>query len=122
MTEKIKILLVDDEKDFIDPVAFLLMAEGYTVTATTDSLGTVDMVDAQRPDIVLLDNRMPGADGIETLRQIKEKHPDLPVIIMTAFLEDTRSSEVTSCAPAGIFYKGEDTSVMLDMVRSALKR
>ena len=117
-----KILLVDDERDFLDPVAFQLKAEGYAVVATTDSLATVKLVDAEAPDVVVLDNRMPGADGPETLKEIRKRHPGLPVIIMTAFIEDTRSDEVNSCGPTGIYYKGEDTSVMMELIRSALKK
>lgn len=117
----VKILLVDDEKDFIDPVAFHLETEGYAVISTTDSAAALPLIEAESPDIVLLDNRMPGADGPATLREVRKRYPKLPVIIMTAFIEDTRSPEVTSCGPAAIYYKGDDTGVVLEMIRRALK-
>ena len=88
MEAKIKkptILVVDDEPDMCEMLAELLSDEGYTADMTTNGKEAVKKVLGGSVDIVLLDIMMPGQDGIETLRQIKDIRPKLPVVVVTGF-------------------------------------
>ena len=78
-----KILLVDDEERFRTTLGKMLRAQGFEVTATDSGPGALNEL-AQNPyDVILLDMRMPGMDGLETLTAIKQSHPDPEVIVLT---------------------------------------
>jgi CheY-like chemotaxis protein len=82
-----KILLVDDEKNIRDLYAAELEDEGYTVTAASSGEEALGILDTLTPDLITLDIRMPGMGGIEALREIREKFPTVPVIMLTAYPE-----------------------------------
>ena len=77
------VLVADDEPQITKLVAMTLTEEGFRVITARDGEEALDRVASQRPDVVLLDIVMPGLDGIETMRQLREWHP-VPVILLTA--------------------------------------
>ena len=77
------ILLVDDEKDFVEMLAMRLEDEGEKVTSAFDGQTCLDMLAQEPIDVVILDIKMPGMDGIQTLRTIKTRHPLVEVILLT---------------------------------------
>ncbi|MCK4881686.1 MAG: response regulator [Candidatus Omnitrophica bacterium] len=87
MEKKFNILLVDDEMDFIEPIAFWLEAKGYSVQTALNGKDALKLVGEKVPDIVLLDINMPIMNGIDTLKNIRENNQTLPVIMITAELE-----------------------------------
>lgn len=82
-----KILVVDDEEHVRQLFKEELTEEGYEVFLAADGEEAIRMVDEVQPDLVTLDVRMPGMDGIEVLRVLKEKRRDLPMIMCTAYPE-----------------------------------
>ncbi|MCF6247497.1 MAG: response regulator [Desulfobacula sp.] len=81
--KKTRILLVDDEIEFITTLAERLELRGYTVKITQDGESGISTLASTPFDIAIIDLMMPGLNGIDTLRQIKEICPDLPVILLT---------------------------------------
>jgi DNA-binding NtrC family response regulator len=79
-----KVLIVDDEVKIRKIFAKILSDEGYQVTSTENGLKGIQQLKQFKPQIVLLDQNMPGMNGIETLLQMKEMDPDVLVIIITA--------------------------------------
>ena len=79
----INILWVDDEIEMLKPHFLFLKERGYSTTPCTNGLDALDLIDKNTFDIVLLDKNMPGLNGLETLDGIKNKYPDLPVIMIT---------------------------------------
>ncbi|MBA2880334.1 DNA-binding NtrC family response regulator [Desulfosalsimonas propionicica] len=79
-----KVLIVDDEKDFVEMFSLRLQEAGQKVFEAYSGKECLDML-TERPDIdvVVLDIKMPGMDGIETLQQIKKKFPIVEVILLT---------------------------------------
>lgn len=80
-----KILVVDDEKNILKLYQAELEEEGYTVVTANSGKEALDVFEKENPDIVTLDILMPDVDGIQVLRQIKEKKPQIPVIMLTAY-------------------------------------
>jgi CheY-like chemotaxis protein len=86
MTSEIKtirILFVDDEKEFRDSAGQALRRQGFQVSEAPSGERAVELLPLDKPDIVILDLKMGGMDGIETLVEIRKENPDLPVLILT---------------------------------------
>ena len=81
-----RLLVVDDDPDILDLLIFKLERAGFDVTSASDGDGAIKAFRAQRPDLVVLDWTMPGADGLEVCAELR-RHPetaDVPVILLTA--------------------------------------
>ena len=78
-----RILLVDDEQGFVETMAKRLEMRGYAISTAFAGQDGVDLLAKQTIDVVVLDVKMPGMDGIETLRMIKSEHPLVEVIMLT---------------------------------------
>jgi CheY-like chemotaxis protein len=87
MEKAFNVLVVDDEQDFVDPIAFWLEAKGYKIQTASNGKIALDLIAESIPDIVLLDINMPVMNGIDCLRRLREHHPHLPVIMITAEIE-----------------------------------
>ncbi|MDI6796726.1 MAG: response regulator [Desulfatibacillaceae bacterium] len=81
--EKMKILLVDDEERFLQTTKKLLEKKGIEAMTATGGEAALDILDTSIVHVVILDVKMPGMDGIETLRLIKSRHPLVEVIMLT---------------------------------------
>ncbi len=80
-----KIMVVDDEKNILMLYQSELEDEGYEVVAANSGKEALELFDREKPDLVTLDIMMPDIDGIQVLRQLKEKNPNVPVIMLTAY-------------------------------------
>ncbi len=80
-----KILVVDDEPSARSALAELLRAENYEIETAGDGFKALGRMQESTPDLVLTDLNMPGMDGVELLRKVKEDNAGLPVVLMTAF-------------------------------------
>lgn len=82
MSRKIKVLMVDDEAQFRATTEKILTRRGFQTIMAASGEEAIDRL-KERPDVVVLDIKLPGMDGHETLREIKKQFPDLPVIMLT---------------------------------------
>jgi len=78
-----KVLLVDDEVEFTVSLAERLQLRNYSVQTANNALEALGLVYKNRPDVIILDLRIPGMDGIETLKTIKKYDPTIEVIMLT---------------------------------------
>ena len=83
-----QILWVDDEIDLLQPYIIYLKGKGYELTTATNGEDAIDVLDKTVPDIVFLDENMPGMTGLETLQEIKRLHPEVPVVMITKSEEE----------------------------------
>jgi len=79
----IRVLIVDDEKDFVEMLSLRLTDEGHVVRAAYNAEEGLAVLKQDEPDVVLLDIRMPGMDGIAALRMIVRDHPLVEVVLLT---------------------------------------
>ena len=78
-----KVLLVDDEEEFIKTLSQRLEMRGLKVSAATRGEDAVSLAEKQSYDAIVIDLAMPGMDGLETLKQIKENNPDAEIIMLS---------------------------------------
>ncbi|MEW6203505.1 MAG: response regulator [bacterium] len=79
----VHLLLVDDEERFLSTTKTLLEKQGIDTTTVTNGFDALKIMDERAVDVVILDVKMPGMDGVETLSRIKQKHPLVEVIMLT---------------------------------------
>ena len=94
-----KLLLVDDEEDFISALAERLRIRNYDTSLATSGEAALVLIQQDRPDIVVLDLKMPGMGGMQTLKAIKAQDPTIDVIMVTGSV-DTKVGEQTMSAGA----------------------
>ncbi len=82
--DRLKILLVDDEADFLETMGAIIKGWGYDLITAVSGKKAIDAVMAQKADIVILDYMMPGMDGVITLKEIRKMDKEIPVIMFTA--------------------------------------
>jgi len=121
MDEETKILLVDDEADFTRPMSAWLSSEGYSVTVAEDGGTALNLIRENPPDIVFLDLKMPGMDGAEVLRNIRVFNKNIPIIVITAYVDDPKVKEMGEYDISGVFYKGDDFIEGLSLIKSVLR-
>jgi DNA-binding NtrC family response regulator len=81
--EKMRVLLVDDEIEFVSALAERLNLRGFDADTATSGEEALQKIAASPPQVVLLDMLMPGMSGLEVLKRIKRDHPDVKVILLT---------------------------------------
>ncbi|MFO7719325.1 MAG: bifunctional response regulator/alkaline phosphatase family protein [Gillisia sp.] len=85
---EIKILWADDEIDMLKPHIIFLESKNYKVTTCKSGMEAIEKIEKENFDIVFLDENMPGLTGLETLFEIKEKHADIPIVMITKSEEE----------------------------------
>ena len=97
MTVKKKVLLVDDDPDFVEAVKVIVQSGGYDVRVACDGQEGLEAVAAERPDIIILDVMMPVMDGHKTCAALKgnKETADIPIILLTAVADRVTTSTYT---------------------------
>ena len=115
------ILLVDDDDQLRDSFKKLLTMEGHRVRTAASGEAALAEADATMPDVVIMDVRMPGMDGLSTLRLLRERDSRLPVIIMTAYSTTESAIKATKDGAFDYIIKPFDIPDILDILNKALE-
>lgn len=122
MNKDIRVLLVDDEVSFTQTMAYWFSSKGYAVDVANDGKAALEQIKKQAPDIMFLDLNMPVMDGVATLRELRTFNKELPVIIISAYLDDQKTMmDIREQGISGVFYKGKDFDKCLVLVETALR-
>ena len=118
---KINVLVTDDENDFRKVMTFWLESKGYAVINATNGKEAVETAREKKPDIIFMDLKMPIMDGAEAVKQIRGFDKEVPIIIISAFVDRIKAQEVNSYGISGIFYKDKDFEEGLTLLETALR-
>jgi len=117
---KKKLLVVDDEESIHLLYKEEFEDEGYEVYSAMSGEEALKLFDEIKPDLVVLDINMPGIDGIEVLRQLKQKSPSTPVIISSAYPE--YKQDLASWASDDYIVKSFDLTDLKESIKRHLKK
>lgn len=123
MSEEAKILIVDDDKENVDLIAYFLKPQNYGIITAHDGVEALRLVESEKPDIILLDIRLPKMDGFQVCERIKKNHYSkfIPIIMITA-LKDLKSKIRSLEAGADDFIsKPFENIELLTRVKSLLR-
>lgn len=115
---QIKVLMVDDEKRFRDTTKKILNKKGFETIVAESGEDALEKMD-QNPDVVILDIKMPGMDGHETLEKIKEIKPDLPVIMLTGHGAMPSAKEALGQGAFDYLSKPCDINLLAEKIKEA---
>lgn len=119
---KIKVLLVDDEKDYVKAMAERMEMRDVSSRVALSGDEALQMVEDDAPDVMVLDLRMPGIDGMEVLERVKREHPRVQVIILSGHGSEKEEEEARRLGAFDFLKKPMDTSDVLTTVRAAWKK
>jgi DNA-binding NtrC family response regulator len=117
-----RVLLVDDEVDFVEMLSLRLNEVGEKVTPAYSGRESLEILEQKNIDVVILDIRMPGMDGIETLREIKKRFPLVEVMMLTGHGTTETAVEGMKLGAFDYLMKPADFDELLLKLEKARKR
>lgn len=115
----VNVLLVDDEEQFTEILSERMESRGYKVEVANSGLNAIEKVNKKSYDAVILDLAMPGMDGIETLKNLIDKNPDLQIIFLTGHATLEKGIEAVKLGAMDFFEKPIDINKLMDKVNEA---
>jgi CheY-like chemotaxis protein len=114
-----RVLLVDDEREFVQTLSERLEMRDVGSAVAYDGESALRMVEHDEPEVIILDLRMPGIDGIEVLRRVKKSHPAIEVIILTGHGSDADRRVCLELGAFAYLQKPVDIDVLSETLRKA---
>jgi excisionase family DNA binding protein len=114
------VLVIDDEKSFRETTRLFLEGGDFRAVIAADGEEGLELVWHELPDLVLLDLIMPGMSGVEVLKELHGTHPDLPVVVVTAYPETALMAEALNYPPVTLLPKPLGKAALLKTVHRVL--
>lgn len=116
---EMKVLLVDDEETFVKTLSERLKMRDLKNDTVYDGNQAIDFVNENEPDVMVLDLKMPGIDGMEVLRRVKKMYPNIQVIILTGHGTDRDEDESRRLGVFDYLKKPVDIEVLVGRIKAA---
>ena len=117
-----KVLLVDDEKDFLDIMAERMEARGMDISTATSAREALEIVQTEPFDAVIMDFLMPEMDGFKALKLFKETQPDLEIILLTGNVREEERLEAKILGALDVIEKPADLNLLTSKIEEAKTR
>lgn len=123
MNEKVKVLVIDDEPDIVEILSYNLGKEDYTVYKAYDGEEGLQKAKSEKPDLIIMDVRMPGISGIEACRKLKadELLKHIPVLFLTADSDEYTSMNAQDAGGEHFITKPIRPNILMGMVNDILR-
>ena len=116
MDDKASILIVDDDAGMCETLSDIMEDKGYSTFIALDGHGAIEKVRERTFDVILMDIRMPGMNGVETFKEIKKIQPETAVVMMTAYAVEDLIREALREGAYGVLYKPFDMERMIGLI------
>jgi len=114
-----KVLLVDDEKEYLEIMSERMQARDMDVTTATSARQALEIIEKESFDAIILDFQMPGMDGMDALKAIKAKKPELQIILLTGYATVEKSVEAMKIGATDFIEKPADLEVLAEKIKKA---
>lgn len=116
----IKVMIADDQELIRESLAIVMGANpDMEITGmAADGQQVLEEISKEKPDVILMDIRMPGMDGVECTRQVKEKYPDISIIVLTTFDDDEYVYGALKYGASGYLLKGISMKELSEAIRT----
>ena len=116
-----EVLVVDDEAVVREVVSRVLRSEGYDVVTVTTAAAALDSPAARTCGLVLCDLMLPDRSGLDVVRALRARRPELPVVLITGYASGASLAQAEEAGAAGFLPKPFDSEELLDAVRRAIR-
>lgn len=114
-----KVLLVDDEEDFLNIMSERMTARGMDVTTAESAQEALSILDKETFDAIVMDFQMPEMDGVSALKAIKQKNPELQVILLTGYATTEKTVEAMKIGATDFLEKPADLEALTNKIKQA---
>jgi len=114
-----KVLLVDDEKEFLEIMSERMTARGMEVTTAGSADQAMSILEKKSFDAIVMDFQMPGMDGMEALKSIKNKNPELQIILLTGYATVEKTVEAMKVGATDFLEKPADLKALSEKIKKA---
>lgn len=122
MSDKAKVLFIDDEMDVLEPVTYWLSAKGYEIIKEINPIEAIERVRQSPPDVIFLDLNMPQMHGLEVLAEIRKFNTRVPIIIITAAYQDkSKFDQAKDLGISGFFPKQSSLEQFANILEVSLR-
>ena len=118
--EKIKILLVDDEKEFVETLSERIRMRDHDSKVALNGEEALKHIDDDLPDVVVLDLKMPGIDGMEVLKRIRNAYPNVQVIMLTGHGSEKDEKEARKLGAFEYLQKPVEIDTLMKKIKKKL--
>lgn len=114
-----KVLLVDDEKEFLEIMSQRMSAIGMEVTTASSAKQALSILEKKTFDAIVMDFQMPEMDGMEALKAIKNKNPELQIILLTGYATVEKTVEAMKIGATDFLEKPADLESLSEKIKQA---
>jgi DNA-binding NtrC family response regulator len=119
MSDSIRVLLIDDEIIFVESLTKVLKKRGMEVLAAHNGLAGLELLQTAEVDVIVLDLRMPGLDGLATLEEIRVRDVFTPVILLTGHIDISRVTQMMNKGAAEVLLKPCPAETLVSAIENA---
>lgn len=116
-----KVLIVDDEKDFLNIIAERIRARGMDVSTASSAEDAIKMVFEKSFDVIIMDFMMPALDGFKALKLIKTNQPEVEIILLTGNVPEEKRKEAKAIGALDVIEKPPDLRSLIQKIKKAKK-
>ena len=116
------ILVIDDSAYMRGKIRNILMVDRHETLDAADGIKGLQMATSRKPDLILLDIIMPGTDGVKILSAVRKLNADLPVVVVTADIQESVSRQCMELGAFAVIHKPPKEEELLNVVRRALEQ
>ena len=114
-----KVLLVDDEKEFLEIMSERMESRGMVVTTADTAEQALSILEKETFDAIVMDFQMPGMDGMEALKSMKDKKPELQIILLTGYATVEKTVEAMKVGATDFLEKPADIEALSEKIKKA---